>query len=324
MAEVAKPLDGKNRTIVDIFRDFITGNTQPADKTLGNHPNRENNIRATAIDPKINSNTLLPTPVQRYSTPVVGAPLGLDENLTGRDIHKEIAKKVGIVAREEARVQARERAKFTADDTTKRLTAPPAVTSVGSINNNTDAQQSQAAGQTSTPKTTILSTNVLNNYSSYNYVFTLSGLSSKSLIDPTETNFNNDSKKLQILSSAGKGKDYKIDISEDVIITDSQTKDIVTGFNEKSSGRYDLYIDNVEIDTIMTFSPGSGPTLPTAFRFEVFEPYSMSGFFDAMQATALASGYLNYAEASFLLKMKCSLIKHSYHSRVILMIWYYW
>lgn len=151
----------------------------------------------------------------------------------------------------------------------------------------------------------ILSENVLNNYSSYNYVFTLSGLSKSSLKAPTADLFEQSSKDLKILSSSGKGADYKIKISnEDTEIIDNKSTMIVEGFNKNSVGRFDMYIDNVEVDTILAFSSNSGSTLPTNFRFEVFEPYSMNGFMEALQATALASGYLNYATASYLLKMK--------------------
>jgi hypothetical protein len=165
----------------------------------------------------------------------------------------------------------------------------------------------------------ILGENVLNAYTNYTYNFTLSGLRSSSLKKPTISTFETDSKEYTVLKSSGKGSDYAMQTSQ-TRRAPNQTMDpqqaaaagasrrdeingFINGFNEKSPGRFDMYIDNVEIDTLLTFSGKAGPTLPIAFRFEVFEPYSINGFLEALQAAALGCGYLNYASASFLLKM---------------------
>jgi hypothetical protein len=149
-------------------------------------------------------------------------------------------------------------------------------------------------------KMEILGKNVLNDYVNYTYNFTLSGLASDSLKNPSVLQFEADSKAYTVLKSSGKGNDYTMQSSRD---DNDQSNKFINGFNEKSPGRFDMYIDNLEIDTLLSFSGKSGPTLPLAFRFEVFEPYSINGFLEALQAAALGGGYLNYASASFLLKM---------------------
>jgi len=159
-------------------------------------------------------------------------------------------------------------------------------------------------------------TNILNKYISYNYVVTLSGLLSTALENPTSESFEQSSKMLKILSSSGKGAGYEIgnvitpislrqmvSVIGNKNIPGDNTVKVVNQFNTTSPGRFDMYIDNIEIDTLMGYSGKSGPTLPTGVRFEVFEPYSMNGFMEALQATALASGYVNYATASYLLKI---------------------
>jgi hypothetical protein len=168
---------------------------------------------------------------------------------------------------------------------------------------------------------TILGKNVLNDYTNYTYNFTLSGLNSSSLKSPTISTFEKDSKEYTVLKSSGKGNDYAMqplrpppiipkpmmDPQQTAAASDSSRRDgangFIDGFNKNSPGRFDMYIDNVEIDTLLTFSGKAGPTLPIAFRFEVIEPYSINGFLEALQAAALGCGYLNYASASFLLKM---------------------
>ena len=161
----------------------------------------------------------------------------------------------------------------------------------------------------------ILGKNVLNDYVNYTYNFTLSGLRRTSLTTnpgPTIATFEKDSQDYTILKSGGKGKDYNMSPSS-VGLSNSTKQDnqalkaraagFIDGFNHYSPGRFDMYIDNVEIDTLLTFSGKAGPTLPLAFRFEVYEPYSINGFLEALQAAALGCGYANYSTASFLLKM---------------------
>jgi hypothetical protein len=141
--------------------------------------------------------------------------------------------------------------------------------------------------------------NVLNSYRSYNYNFVLAGLDKAALTDPTVENFEASIKLLTILSSSGKGNSIVTPSRS----TDGSGRTLINNFNKQSPGRFDMFIDNVEITTLMAFQKQSTTTLPTTCRFEVFEPYSINGFVEALHVTSVAAGYVNYAEASFILKM---------------------
>lgn len=93
-------------------------------------------------------------------------------------------------------------------------------------------------------------------------------------------------------------------LKRDIYKKDFAGKDLVTGFNKNSPGRFDLFIDNIEIETLMAFSQEGGTTLPTSLKFKVFEPYSINGFIEALHVSAVAAGYPSYTEASFILKLE--------------------
>lgn len=139
--------------------------------------------------------------------------------------------------------------------------------------------------------------NVLNGYRSFNYNFTLSALKSDALDDPAAYRQGTDN--YTILRSGGKGTSQ---LNAEGV-TDAQAIKLINQFNKFSPGRFDMYIDNVEIDTTMAFGNGTGCTLPTSIRFDVFEPYSINGFIEAVHIAAVAAGYVNYTQASFMLKM---------------------
>lgn len=174
-------------------------------------------------------------------------------------------------------------------------------------------------------------TNVLNNYRLFGYVFTLSAVSKADINDPTYFKRNNDD--LIILKTGGKGNtpmsataglfkntsdqldDYANKVKTNKVTTSTQNDndillktennlDMIGGFNKNSPGRFDMFIDNVEIETIMGFSEAGGTTQPTKFTFEVFEPYSINGFIEALHAGAVAAGYPTYTGTPFLLKME--------------------
>jgi hypothetical protein len=65
-----------------------------------------------------------------------------------------------------------------------------------------------------------------------------------------------------------------------------------------------MFIDGVEIGTLMAFSEQAGSTLPTQIKFEVVEPYSVNGFIEALHVAAIGAGYPSYLEASFVLKLE--------------------
>jgi hypothetical protein len=169
--------------------------------------------------------------------------------------------------------------------------------------------------------------NVLDGYRSYSYNFTLAALRKDAVENPDS--YRNSALDLVILKSGGKGtlgistnvfgidKVVGQDVTEireggrilvrsvkDITETDFSGKDLVDSFNKNSPGRFDMFINNVEIETIMSFTEAGGTTLPTGIKFEVTEPYSINGFIEALQVSAIAAGYPTYAQASYVLKLE--------------------
>lgn len=170
--------------------------------------------------------------------------------------------------------------------------------------------------------------NVLNGYRSSTYNFTLSGLRASDAHD--ETLFKKSASELIILKSGGKGPalitgltasasdiaaaqpsgtDDAVDrlvkkTNANKLDTINTNLGIIEGFNTNSPGRFDMFINNVEIETLMAFSEQGGTTLPLSVKFDVYEPYSINGFFEALQVVALAAGYPTYLKATYLLKVE--------------------
>lgn len=156
--------------------------------------------------------------------------------------------------------------------------------------------QGQLAG---VPKVKSASTvNVLNGFRSFNYNFTLAALPSDLSNDPES--YRNSSLDFIILKSGGKGMSQ-------MAAPDNLTeinKTLVNGFNKESPGKFDMFIDQVEIESLMLFTPASSLSQPTSIRFTVVEPYSINGLIEALHVSAVAAGHLSYSVATFLLKME--------------------
>lgn len=169
--------------------------------------------------------------------------------------------------------------------------------------------------------------NVLYSYRSVTYNWTLAGLSSEYINDPKK--LRESELKWVIARSGGKGPEgffnsvegverkvgeEKVLVSEGNEVVVSGTKDIlkkdfsgnalVEGFNRESPGRFDLFIENVVVDTLMSASPEGNFTQPTKIEFEIIEPYSINGFFEAIHTAAVATGYSSYNGAVFVLKLE--------------------
>ena len=140
--------------------------------------------------------------------------------------------------------------------------------------------------------------NVLHKFRSFNYNFTLAGLPKSKLEEPTSYRGTSELD-LVILKSGGKGnKQFKNAEG------DATAGEIIDQFNREAPGRFDMYIDNIQIFNTFSFTNRSSTTLLTNITFDVVEPYSINGFLEALQTAALASGYVSYVQASFLLKMQ--------------------
>ena len=174
--------------------------------------------------------------------------------------------------------------------------------------------------------------NVLDSYRSYTYNFTLAALSKENMADPIS--YRNDKKlNFVILKSGGKGSLDKSSTSYSAaaqsvynnLSTDptatvesitaakknldtANSIDLTTEFNKSSPGRFDMYLDDVEIETLMTFTANTDTTMATGVKFDVIEPYSINGFIEALHVGAVSAGYKSYIGASFLLKIKNHLL----------------
>ena len=145
--------------------------------------------------------------------------------------------------------------------------------------------------------------NILNGYKSVTYNFTLAALPPDALKNPKS--YRNKPLKYVVASSKGKKANA---ISSDITTTpgldNSNGADLVKGFNDRSGGRFDLFIDSVELDSIITPNEQTGTALSTKVKFEVFEPYSANGFIEALYTAAVAAGWSGYLGCCYLLKIE--------------------
>jgi hypothetical protein len=176
--------------------------------------------------------------------------------------------------------------------------------------------------------------NALNSYRSVTYSFTLAGLKKNYLKNPKA--YRDSELDLVILKSGGKAdaimrsdsvavfnsvpdeitqksrSEYAARDPRRIDLTDEQKSvplrdyggELLNGFNTESPGRFDMFIENVEIETLMSFTENGGATLPTQIKFDVIEPYSVNGFIEALHFAAIGAGYPSYLQASFVLKME--------------------
>jgi hypothetical protein len=123
--------------------------------------------------------------------------------------------------------------------------------------------------------------NELNDYKSYDCLFTLACLSKE---QQNAANFSMASITNILASSKGNWDD-------------NGARRVKTDF-----GSYDYFIDDVVISALTTVNDKTGNTLATKISFKVTEPYSMGLFFIAMQQGAGAAGYVtNFQQAPYLL-----------------------
>jgi hypothetical protein len=123
--------------------------------------------------------------------------------------------------------------------------------------------------------------NVLSQYTSYNYAFTLSVLSRDQI--NTSSYKRGDFGPLILRSASG-----------------APDKDLVG----TQYGQYEFYMDNLKIDSIIGLDKMSGNTNANKISFEVYEPYSMGLFFQTLQVAAKTSGYENYLDVPILLTIE--------------------
>ena len=139
--------------------------------------------------------------------------------------------------------------------------------------------------------------NILNNYTSYTYKFTLASLPKKALSDQ---DFYKNNKNLFIIAkSGGKGTS-----AANTATSSPEYEALVQGFNQNSPGRFDFYINNVRINTVCGGSIQTNMSIATSIEFDIFEPYSMTGFLEALHVSAVSADHDSYINCPYLLKME--------------------
>ena len=127
--------------------------------------------------------------------------------------------------------------------------------------------------------------NELENFASFNTIFTLGALSADECNDPENTY-------------------RKKGIAENVILRSGggNAKNVNTAYEQDGSIEY--FIDDVEIESLISTSGKTGAATGTAINFTVHEPYSMGLFLQTVQLAAIKAGYTNYLEAPYLLTIE--------------------
>ena len=135
--------------------------------------------------------------------------------------------------------------------------------------------------------------NELEKFVSYSSIFTLSCLTTDDLNLP---DFN-----------------YRQRPSDHIIIRSGGTSGNKVGTMQESgtgppggmgSGKVEYYIDDIEIESVISSNKTTKQSRAVGFNFKVFEPYSMGMFNETLQVAAVAAGHKNYLVAPYLLSVK--------------------
>jgi len=168
--------------------------------------------------------------------------------------------------------------------------------------------------------------NPLHDYSSYNYVFTLSVLTQEQYNNPGYLTSSPDLERV-ILRTSGKGTagitpeelaTYSNDgnpVSQASINTpanwenspavqvdsNANLQSLIQDFNENGTGRFDLYVESFECNG--PWKPTEGATV-VQFNMTIIEPLSMNGLLESVRVNCLAAGYESHIGAPMCLKIE--------------------
>lgn len=152
-----------------------------------------------------------------------------------------------------------------------------------------DALRSQGPDRATVPARDFTSNNgnrqpnVLRDYNHYNYSITLGILNTEEFNNPLS--YRQKGFRKIILQSGGGGleKRQRVAAEED--------------------GHAEYFIENLNIDAVITPNPNTGIGLGTTIEFEVTEPYSMGKFTEALIDAAVSEGFTNFTNAPFCLRI---------------------
>ena len=98
----------------------------------------------------------------------------------------------------------------------------------------------------------------------------------------------------------------KAEASAKPAIDPNLMRDARLAYNNSSAGRFDMFIDDVEITTVMGHNTLAGTANAVGFNFTVVEPYSIFGFMDALLKSAKDAGYESYIDCVYMLALDFS------------------
>jgi len=147
--------------------------------------------------------------------------------------------------------------------------------------------------------------NLLHQYASYNYIFTLSGLTEEQLKKPQ--NIIGAKPHNIIARSAGIGNANTTPNNtsknmDTTILTDNDKVSVAKMQNTLDQAR-DIYIESVDINSVHAFNPMRRSSSLVKLDIQLNEPYGVT-LLEKVQAAALNCGYLTHLGAPFLLTLE--------------------
>lgn len=137
--------------------------------------------------------------------------------------------------------------------------------------------------------------NALDQFASFSSIFTISALTTEQLNFPeSSVSYKNNQLGVIVLRSAAGQPSNRVQTAYSTY--------------DNPTGQYDFYIDDISIDTIISFDKKTKGSNATEISFEVIEPYSMGLFLQSLQLAAAEvadEGTLStYTETPFLLTIQ--------------------
>jgi len=144
--------------------------------------------------------------------------------------------------------------------------------------------------------------NILNQYNSWNYNFTIGCLPVAAVSDTIDYTLVDESiNRYLVLTSKGKGNQKNVDKNG----SSEEVSQMIDDYNRKSPGRFDLFIDDLEFDSIIgSGNAAAGSTQVMTMKFTVTEPYSMNGFIESLQVSSRAAGFDSYLNTPYGMKVE--------------------
>lgn len=169
--------------------------------------------------------------------------------------------------------------------------------------------------------------NVLHDYNSYNYIFTLSSLTNDQIKNPEgykSLNLAVENPEYYIIlrsggyqrDTSGKGSEkFQKNMNMDGVDFESADEVFANAVNEGGSSTFkgsvefegkgrDLFIDDIKFKTAVGLSTTNGAGNLTTGTFTVIEPHSVAGFYEELYNAARFAGHQDYLGAPFLLSLQ--------------------